>query len=142
MIEAPARQKRGRSYVKHGDHTRVRLEKTRRWRAIDGRSQAGALAKRWRAYAIQKRGGKQCPPDVRLKIEVATFALWRGFELMAFITADARRRQSLINKRSRRLPAIHAQCDALLERWQQINDSLELAKAGPVNLADMLRGHG
>jgi hypothetical protein len=139
MNDTPAEQKRRRPYVKHGDYSRAEQERARRMRAIDGRTFAGRLAKRWRRYAIEQKGGKQCPLDVLMKIEVATFKLWRGLALAFLIIEDSRTRGSVINRRTRRLPVINQQADALLEQWQRINDSLELDRKGAgLDLAQLL----
>ena len=57
--------------------------------AIDGRTATGRKAKAWRAYALQKKGGEQCPIDTREKIEAGTFSLWRALFLQSYIVADA-----------------------------------------------------
>ena len=106
----------------------LRSSKERRRRAINGATQAGREAKAWRAYALSKKGGKSCPVDVKHKIDSATFALWRALMLRQFIVADQRQRGNLLNLRTRTLPSFHEKYDALMDRWQKINDELQLDK--------------
>jgi hypothetical protein len=78
MSDAAATQNGRRGYQKHGDSYRQRLLKERGVAAIDGRSRSGKQAKDWRRYALQRKGGKTCPIDVREKIEAGCFYLWRS----------------------------------------------------------------
>jgi hypothetical protein len=126
MSNAQPKQKPSRQYQKHGDTTRARLEREHRLKAINGSTAAGRDAKAWRAYALSKKGGKQCPVDLKQKIEAGTFALWRALELRAFIVADQRRRGSLLNLRYRTLPSVNEHYDTALSQWQKINDELQL----------------
>jgi hypothetical protein len=117
-----------RQYLTHRDNYRQRSLKERGIDAIDGRTSPGRKAKAWRAYALQKRGGKACPIDTREKIEAGTFSLWRALCLRSYIVADARSRGTPINKRRVKLPAINEQYDTAMSQWQRINDELELDK--------------
>ena len=128
MSSAASKQNGRREYQKHGDIYRQRLLKERGIDAIDGRTAAGKKAKAWRAYALEKKGGKACPIDTREKIEAGTFALWRALCLRSYIVADARRRGTPINKRRGTLPTINEQYDTAMNQWQRINDELELDK--------------
>jgi hypothetical protein len=112
----------------HGDNYRHRLLKERGVDAINGRTRDGKKAKAWRAYALEKKGGKSCPIDVREKIEAGTFSLWRALCLRSYIVADARKRGTPINKRYARLPMINDQYDAAMSQWERINNELELDK--------------
>lgn len=128
MSDAASEQKTRRRYLTHRDNYRQRLLKERGIDAIDGRTATGRKAKAWRAYALQKKGGKQCPIDTREKIEAGTFSLWRALCLRSYIVADARSRGTPINKRRVKLPAINEQYDTAINQWQRINDELELDK--------------
>src|ERR1044072_5504373 len=128
MKPAVSAQKPPRAYRKHGDSYRQRLLKERGIDALDGKAATGRKAKGWRDYALEKKGGKQCPIDTKEKIEAGTFSLWRALCLRSYIVADARIRGTPINKRRVRLPAIHEQYDAAMSQWQRINDDLELDK--------------
>src|ERR1041384_6455553 len=128
MTAAATAQKPPREYRKHGDSYRQRLLKERGIEAIDGRTATGRKAKAWRDYALEKKGGKQCPIDTREKIEAGTFSLWRALCLRSYIVADARSRGTPINKRRVKLPAINEQYDTAINQWQRINDELELDK--------------
>jgi hypothetical protein len=127
-MSAQPKQNRHRDYQKHGDLYRQRILKERGIDAIDGRTPAGKKAKEWRAYALKKKGGKECPIDTREKIEAGAFSLWRALCLRSFIVADARKRGTPINKRYAKLPTINDQYDTAMDRWQRINDELELDK--------------
>ena len=129
-MSAPTQQKRPRMYRMHGDSYRQRLLKDRGVDAIDGRTPAGKKAKAWRAYALEKKGGKTCPVDTREKIEAGTFSLWRALCLRSYIVADARKRGTPINRRRGTLPAINAQYDTAMEQWQRINNELQLDRGG------------
>jgi hypothetical protein len=107
--------------------------------AIDGRTREGKEAKAWRRYALERKGGKSCPIDVRKKIDGGTMYLWRALELCAFIVADQRRRGNLLNMRHRTLPAVNEQYDTAFEQWKRINDELELDKG--LDLARRIQLH-
>src|SRR5690349_15111959 len=111
MKPATTAQKPPREYRKHGDTNRLNAIKRQGVDAIDGRTATGRKAKAWRAYALQKKGRKQCPIDTREKIEAGTFSRWRALFFQSYIVADARSRGIPINKRRVRLPAIHEQYD-------------------------------
>src|ERR1043165_4502530 len=128
MKAAVSAQKPLREYRKPGDSYRQRLLKERGIDAIDGRTATGRKAKAWRDYALEKKGGKQCPIDTREKIEAGTFSLWRALCLRSYIVADARSPGTPINKRRVKLPAINEQYDTAMSPWQRINDELELDK--------------
>jgi len=128
MKAAATAHKPPREYRKHRDNYRQRLLKERGIDAIDGRTATGRKAKAWRAFALQKKGGKQCLIDTREKIEAGTFSLWRALCLRSYIVADARSRGTPINKRRVKLPAINEQYDTAMNQWQRINDELELDK--------------
>jgi hypothetical protein len=131
MSDAAAEQnshRARRGYQKHGDSYRQRLLKERGVAAIDGRSRSGKQAKDWRRYALQRKGGKTCPIDVREKIEAGCFYLWRAIELRAYIVADAKKRGTPVNRRYAKLPVINDQYDTAMAQWQRINDELELNK--------------
>jgi hypothetical protein len=125
MSDAAASQNGRRGYQKHGDSYRQRLLKERGVAAIDGRSRSGKQAKDWRRYALQRKGGKTCPIDVREKIEAGCFYLWRARASRLYRRRCPDARHS-VNKRERTLPAINAQYDTAMEQWQRINDKLQL----------------
>ena len=104
--------------------------------AIDGRTSAGRKAKAWRAYALEKKGGKACLIDTREKIDAGAFYLWLALSLRSYIVADARNRGAPINKRRGVLPTINEQYDTAMNQWQRLNDELELDK--PLDLARRL----
>ena len=126
MMGAVSTQKSRRGYQKHGDNYCQRLLKQRGIDAIDGRTPPGRGAKAWRAYALQRKGGKGCPVDIKEKIEAGTFYLWRALCLRSHIVMDARKRGTPINRRTGRLPAVNVQHDTVMEQWHRINDELEL----------------
>src|SRR5262245_53162000 len=126
MNPAPLPQTARREYSKHGDSYRLRLLKERGVDAIDGRTAAGKRAKKWGTYALDKKGGKQCPIDVRETIDGAVMYLWRALEARSYIVADARRRGTPLNKRRVKLPPINDQHDSLFEAWRRINAELDL----------------
>jgi len=68
MKAAATAQKPRREYHKDGDSRRKRQQKERRLAAINGQPSEGRTAKAWGRYALQKRGGKSCPIDIRQKI--------------------------------------------------------------------------
>src|ERR1044071_3981080 len=142
MKAADPAQKPPREYRKHGNTARLNALRKHGLDAIDGRTSPGRKAKAWRAYALQKRGGKACPIDTREKIEAGTFSLWRALCLRSYIVADARIRGTPINKRRVRLPAIHEQYDAAMSQWQRINDDLELDKGMDLARRIMLENCG
>src|SRR5262245_62172529 len=135
-MSAPPPQKTPRSYQKHGDSYRQRLLKGRGLDSIDGRTMAGREAKAWRAYALEKKGGKSCPRDIRAKIDAGAFYLWRALCVRSFIVADARKRGTPMNRRRGNLPNVNDKHDTAMEQWQRINDALELDK--PLDLARRL----
>jgi hypothetical protein len=136
MRPAASKQKSRREYQTHGDSYRGRLLKERGTDAIDGRTRAGKEAKAWKRFALRVKGGKTCSPDVKVKIDLGTFHLWRALEMQAYIVVDARKRGTPINKRRGSLPKINDQHDVLMGNWQRINDELKLDK--PVDLARRL----
>ena len=84
MTDAPTEQKGGRSrrnYTMHGDSHRQRLVRERGVGAIDARRIPGRDAKSWRAFALVRKGGKTCPPDIKQKIDAGCFYLWRAASL-------------------------------------------------------------
>jgi hypothetical protein len=107
------------------------------YRRDSGRSRSGKRAEAWYRYALKLKGGKECPYDLREKIEAGTFALWRALELRAFIVADQRTRGNLLNMRTRTLPGVNESYDTAFEQWKRINDELELDKAKAPSLADL-----
>src|SRR6266545_3745839 len=130
MSKAAPKQKGRREYHKHGDSYRQRLLKERGIDAIDGRTTAGKRAKKWRAYALKRKGGKSCPIDVEETIDGGAFYLWRARELRSYIVADARKRGTPINRRRGTLPKDNEQHDSLWEAWRKINVELQLDKGG------------
>lgn len=79
-------------------------------------------------YAISRKGGRACPVNVRTLIEAGTFCLWRALHLREYLIMDANTRGSPLSGRTRRLPKVNDQYDALMQQWQRINDALELDK--------------
>ena len=136
MTLAQPQQKARRGYQKHGDSYRQRLLKERGVDAIDGRTRAGKRAKAWYRLALEKKGGKACPDDIKETIEAGTFYLWRALELRSYIVADARRRGTPINKRYAKLPKSNDDHDTAFEQGKRINDELELK--APLDLARRL----
>ena len=130
MSNAAVGQNGARGYQKHGDSYRQRLLKERGTDAIDGRTACGKKAKAWRRYALEKKGGKACPIDIREKIESGAFYLWRALELRAYIIADARKRGTPLNRRFGKLPVVNEQYDTAMSQWQRINDELQFDKGG------------
>jgi len=128
MNSAAPMSKSRRSYLKHWDIYRRRLLKERGIDAIDARTIPGRRAKAWLNYALQKKGGKSCPIDLREKIEAGAFYLWRALCLRSFIVTDARKRGGPLNRRYAVLPAVNDQYDTAMSQWQKINDELELDK--------------
>jgi hypothetical protein len=126
MDSSALAQKRSHPSLTHGDRRRLRLQKEYGLRAIDGRTRSGKQAIAWRDYAMERKGGKECPPGIKLKIVAGTFALWRALELCAFITDDHKKRGSLLNKRYRVLPSVNNKYDTAYEQWRRINDELQL----------------
>jgi hypothetical protein len=122
---AATQQKRRREYVKHGDVRRKCLL----WRegidAIDGRTRAGKEAKTWRRNVLKRKGGRQCPIELKQTIDLGTFYLWRALCLRSYIVADAIKRGTPINKRRAKLPANNDQHDTLMEKWKKIDDELK-----------------
>jgi hypothetical protein len=128
MEHAASKQNSRRGYTKHGDSYRHGLLKERGIDAIDGRSAAGKRAKKWRAFALNAKGGKLTPIDTREEIDSGTFYLWRALEMRSYIVADARKRGTPINKRRGKLPAINDQHDETMKQWREINDKLKLER--------------
>jgi hypothetical protein len=126
MKAAATAQKPRREYPKDGDSRRKRQQKERRLAAINGQPSEGRTAKAWGRYALQKRGGKSCPIDIRQKINAATFILWRALCLQSFIVKDQKKRGNLLNLRTRTLPGVNEKYDALFKQWKEINDELQL----------------
>lgn len=96
-----------REYTKHGDTTRRKQFKTLGRRAINGQTTEGREAKRWRAHMLAEKGGKEAPYPIRRKIETGTFYLWRALCLERFILADARKRGTIMNRRTSKLPKVN-----------------------------------
>jgi hypothetical protein len=142
MSAAAPKQKRRRGYVKHGDNLRKRLLSERGYHAIDARTRAGKQARAWRKFALERKGGKSAPIDIKQKIEAGAFYLWRALELRVFIMSDARHRGTPINRRKNKLPAINDQYDTAMEQWQRINDALELDKGLDLARRLMLEANG
>jgi hypothetical protein len=130
MKAAATAQKAPREYRKHGDTYREHLL----WRegidAIDGRTRAGKVAKTWRREALQKKGGRSCPIDLKQTIDAAAFYLWRALELRSFIVADALKRKTPVNRRRGKLPSVNEQHDLLMRQWREINEALGLSTNG------------
>ena len=100
MTGAPSAQKGPRGYEKQGGYHRQKLLDERGSYGIDVRSRSGRDAKAWSGYALCKKGGEMCSIDVRLKIETASFYLWRALEFHCYLVSDARKRGAVINRRS------------------------------------------
>jgi hypothetical protein len=109
MSDAAPTQNTRRGYQKSGHYKRARALKDRGFHAIDGRTSAGREAKRWRAFAIEKKGGAACPFHVRLEIDGAMFDLWLLLELADAIAVDAKKRGTVLNRRAKTLPWLHGE---------------------------------
>jgi hypothetical protein len=136
MKAAATKQKRPREYRMHGDIHRQHLLWREGINAIDGRTRAGKVAKTWLRRALEKKGGRQCPVELKEKISAGAFYLWRALCLRSYIVADAMSRGTPINRRRGKLPAMNEQHDSLFEAWRRINDELQLDK--PIDLARRL----
>jgi hypothetical protein len=117
-----------REYVKHGDTTRRRQARERARKAVNGRTKEGKEAKRWRAYMLAEKGGKEAPLPIRRKIETAMFYLWRALCLESYIVADSRKRGTIMNRRSGKLPKVNEQYDAAMAMFLRIEAELEQYK--------------
>jgi len=137
-VNTPTEQKTGRSYVKHGRHARDARLRARGLAAIDRRSTEGKSALEWRDRALQAKGGASCPYAVAVEIKLATFDLWRLLHIQSYLIADATERGTIINRRRRELPGIHAQYAEIDHRFSRRVEALELSKTAPVDLASRL----
>lgn len=126
----------------HGDYQRQRQIRERRRKAINGTTRNGKAAQKWRRWALDKKGGKSCSPDIKQKIESGTFYLWRALELRDYIIADYRERETLLNKRTRTLPKVHDQYDATMGEFLKINNQLSLPDYDVDDLFDGLGRNG
>ena len=79
--------------------------------------------------------------DLKIQIALATFDLWRLLCLQSWLIADAVKRGTIVNKRKRELPAVHAQYDSIDGRFLRRCEALDLDKPGVVghDLATRLR---
>jgi hypothetical protein len=116
---AATAQKSRREYRKHGHFKRV-----------NGRTYAGREAKRWRAAALEQKGGKSCPLHVRLEIDAATLDVWLMLELAEVIAMDAKQRGTVLNRRANVLPKLHEQYQTIAVRFAKHSEALELDKGG------------
>jgi hypothetical protein len=132
MNPAPPKPPGRREYHKHGHYHRVTGFHRKGLRAINGRTYAGQEAKAWRAWAIERKGGKDCRLDIRQEIELATVDLWLALELAVFIVEDARKRGSVMNLRRRELPRVHEDYNTVSMRFERRREALELEKGGKV----------
>jgi len=130
MSTAATKQKVRREYGRHGHFKRVKSLHHNGLRAINGRTYAGGEAKRWRAWAIEQKGGSNCRLDIRQEIELAAVDLWLMLELAVFIVEDARKRGSVVNLRRRELPKVHEQYNTVSVRFERRREALELEKGG------------
>jgi|GEM_PF-6600581 len=127
-MSAETERKPRREYRKTGDSRRKRELLTQGIDAIDGRTPEGKRAKRWMTFAREKKGGKECREDIEELIEEGTFDLWRALHVRNYIIADARKRGTPMNRRRGDLPKVNDKHDELMDRWQRINDDLQLDK--------------
>lgn len=131
-MNAATAQKAPREYRMHGDCRRIRRLKEAGIDAIDARSRPGREAKAWRAYALEKKraGGHPIDRDIRQRIDAATFYLWRALCLRAYIVADARKRGTVVNRRSGKLPGVNDQYDTAMNQFLKISGELEIDTGG------------
>jgi hypothetical protein len=127
---AATAQKSRREYRKHGHFKRVNAIRRHGYSAIDGRTYAGREAKRWRAAALEQKGGKSCPLHVRLEIDAATLDVWLMLELAEVIAMDAKQRGTVLNRRANVLPKLHEQYQTIAVRFAKHSEALELDKGG------------
>lgn len=139
MSGTPTEQKRPRAYRWHGDRLRKRRISQRGLNAIDGRSVEGREALAWRDAVLKAKGGHACPYAIKVAIALATFDLWRLLCLQAWLIADANARGTIINRRKRELPNVHAQYDQIDARLMRRIETLDLSKVQPMDLATRLK---
>jgi hypothetical protein len=128
MSDAASPQKDRRGYQKHGDSRRVRCLRGRGLSAIDARTVEGREALAWRDAVLKAKGGHACPYAIKVAIALATFDLWRLLCLQAWLIADANARGTIINRRKRELPNVHAQYDQIDARFLRRIEALDLGR--------------
>jgi len=130
MRQAATAQKVHREYRKHGHYKRVNAIKRHGYNAIDGRTYAGREAKRWRASALQQKGGAACPFHIKLEIEGGMLDVWLMLSLAEVIALDAKQRGTVLNRRKKTLPKIHEQYQNITARFAKRCEALQLDKGG------------
>ena len=138
MSDPPLEQKAGRSYVKHGTHTRDARLRARGLAAIDRRTAEGKSALEWRDNALRAKGDASCAFGAKTEINQATFDLFRLLHLQSLLIADCNKRLTVVNRRKRELPRIHEQYAEIDHRFARRTEALDLSKAAPVDLAARL----
>ena len=138
MSDAASQQNGRRGYEKSGHYKRVKAIRVHGYNAVDGRTYAGREAKRWRAMAIEKKGGSACPFHIKVEIDGAMFDLWLMLELADVIAVDAKKRGAVINRKNRTLPKLHGEYAAIAARFSKRVEALDLAKGGGLDLARKL----
>ena len=130
-----------REYRQHGHHRRNEKLRYRGIKAINGATWEGKQAKAWRAWALDKKGGKACSLDERQEIDLTTIDLWLMLCLFRAIVEDGHQRGTVLNRRHKRLPLIHDQYGTINMRFMKRREALGLDKARPPNpLGDLMSG--